>query len=123
MGAGLSGDSGLDDQEETGTDSGVANCRKADGQHSGRNGILAESAAPPAYRRIMATGQIWRTAGGRWLVDQVDGEPGVRYRIWDEGELAVEIDGNVDALAAWLERVGVHIDQLAPSASGVRPNG
>ncbi len=98
-----------------------ANCRKADGRLSSRNGILTESRSAPAYRQIMSTGQIWRTAEGRWLVDQVDGEPGVRYRIWDEGELAVEIDGNVDALAAWLSRVGVRLDQLAPCALGVRP--
>ncbi len=106
-----------------GTGADKANCRKADGRHSGRNEILTEYVASRAYRRIMATGQIWRTAEGRWLVDQVDGEPGVRYRVWDEGELAVEIDGNVDVLAAWLARVGVRLDQLAPCALGVRPIG
>jgi hypothetical protein len=38
----------------------------------------------------------WRSPDGRWEVDLLLAEPGRAARIWDEGELAVE-------LATWAE--------------------
>lgn len=67
-----------------------------------------------AYAAIMVAVQAWHTPDGRWLVDQVQGEPGVRYRVWDDGELAAEIAGDLDALAGWLAGVGVDLGELEP---------
>jgi hypothetical protein len=61
--------------------------------------------------------QSWRTPDGRWLVDRVSGEPGVAYRLWDWDRFAGELPiGNRDALEAWLDVVGVSVDDLQPEA-------
>jgi hypothetical protein len=39
----------------------------------------------------MAVDRSWRSPEGRWIVDQVVDEPGVEYRLWDEGVLAAEV--------------------------------
>jgi hypothetical protein len=39
----------------------------------------------------MAVGRSWRSPEGRWVIDEVVDEPGVEYRLWDEGVLAAEV--------------------------------
>jgi hypothetical protein len=63
----------------------------------------------------MPTDQSWRTQDGRWLVDRVVGEPGVGYRLWDEGELAGERPpGTLTDMTLWLRAIGLRPDELVP---------
>lgn len=39
----------------------------------------------------MAVERSWRSPEGRWVVDEVIDEPGVEYRLWDQGVLAAEV--------------------------------
>src|SRR5690242_11905548 len=45
----------------------------------------------PVVASGMAVDRSWRSPEGRWIVDQVVDEPGVEYRLWDEGVLAAEV--------------------------------
>jgi hypothetical protein len=64
----------------------------------------------------MAVRQSWRSPGRRWLFDQVVDEPGVVYRVWDEGVLAVECPAQAD-LDAYLRGVRIDAAELVPSAT------
>jgi hypothetical protein len=63
----------------------------------------------------MPTDQSWRTRDGRWLIDRVVGEPGVRYRLWDSGELGGERPpGTLTDMTLWLRAIGLRPDELEP---------
>lgn len=56
----------------------------------------------------------WRTADGRWEVEQLFGED-VAWRIWHDGVLAAELRRpQIEALAEYLSRQRVDLDDLIP---------
>jgi hypothetical protein len=70
----------------------------------------------------MMIAQTWRTPDGRWLVDSAFEESGVRYRVWDRGELAAEVPGGLDDLTHRLTAFGVDPGQLEPLPEGDDPD-
>lgn len=69
----------------------------------------------------MAVDASWCTPDGTWLVDSIVDEPGVRYRIWYEGELAGEVSGRLTELDAWLADHGVEVSELVAVPDGWDP--
>jgi hypothetical protein len=63
----------------------------------------------------------WRTADDGWLVDKIDNEPGVGWRVWHEGELAVELPEELGGVTEWLAQAGVDIAALRPVPEGHDP--
>jgi hypothetical protein len=62
----------------------------------------------------MAVDRSWRSPEGRWVVDQVVDEPGVEYRLWDEGMLAAEV-ASPEELRRLLALVNVDPGRLEPT--------
>ena len=65
----------------------------------------------------MAVDRSWRSPEGRWIVEQVVDEPGVEYRLWDEGVLAAEV-ASPEELIRLLALVGVDPQRLMPTTGG-----
>jgi hypothetical protein len=65
----------------------------------------------------MAVDRSWRSPEGRWIVDQVVDEPGVEYRLWDEGVLAAEVAAP-EELEKLLALVDVDPRKLRPITGG-----
>lgn len=62
----------------------------------------------------MAVDRSWRSPDGRWLVDQVVQEPGVGFRVWDEGELVAEVADRA-TLERWLRGAAVDRTNMVPA--------
>jgi hypothetical protein len=59
----------------------------------------------------MAVERSWRSPEGRWVVDEVVDEPGVEYRLWDQGVLAAEV-ASPEELSHFLAVVDVDPQKL-----------
>jgi hypothetical protein len=59
----------------------------------------------------MAVDRSWRSPEGRWVVDEVVDEPGVEYRLWDQGVLAAEV-ASPEELSHLLAEVNVDPQKL-----------
>jgi hypothetical protein len=64
----------------------------------------------------MAVERSWRSPEGRWIVDEVVDEPGVEYRLWDEGVLAAEL-ASPEELGRILALVNVDPKKLLPTTT------
>jgi hypothetical protein len=62
----------------------------------------------------MAVDRSWQSRDGKWLVDQVVREPGVSFRVWDNGELVAEL-GDWATLERWLRGAGVDWANMLPA--------
>jgi hypothetical protein len=65
----------------------------------------------------MAVDRSWRSPEGRWVVDEVVDEPGVEYRLWDQGVLAAEV-ASPEELNHLLTLVGVDPRKLVVDRAG-----
>jgi hypothetical protein len=65
----------------------------------------------------MAVERSWRSPEGRWVVDEVVDEPGVEYRLWDQGVLAAEV-ASPEELSQLLALVNVDPQKLLAEPGG-----
>jgi len=60
----------------------------------------------------VAVDRSWRSADRRWLVDQVVGEPGVQFRVWNAEGAPVADVADLAELSHVLDRLGIDQDDL-----------